>query len=242
MERTLIIFSYATSRTAIERRRQQPRRNSVSALLLLTLLVAGCAPAAGGAAEEVADDVGPVVVLPQPGNAGAYDCRADPGLDAAPAIPAADTAGLGARIARHFPGWRLSTEREIACRFPLIDGSRPEQNWGADRWGSGRAWWVWSGDFDGDDRPDRLVLLTAESDPGQDLLGVLFDDGTAAEVTEPDGWGVVVAPPKGATLESPDGQGSLTLEGDGITVVFWEKAATLYVWNGEEFIEVELAD
>jgi hypothetical protein len=54
-----------------------------------------------------------------------YRCEADRRLDHLPPVPAGDTAGLGARIKTTFPAYRLSTEREIACRFPLLDVSTP---------------------------------------------------------------------------------------------------------------------
>jgi hypothetical protein len=176
----------------------------------------------------------------QPLFANAYRCDSDPLLDQAAAIPAADTAGIGARIATHFSGWRLSTEREIGCRFPLIDGSRPEMFW-VERWGSGSAWWIWRGDFDGDGREDRLVMLSRESDPSDDLLVVFFADGRAAEVASPGGWGVVVGPRKGELLDSLDAA-PRRLEADAVTVVYWEKGADSYVWDGTRFVGISTGD
>jgi hypothetical protein len=172
---------------------------------------------------------------------GAYDCGRDSLLDRAPAPPVGDASGLGRAIARHFPGWRLSTEREIACRFPLGDGARPEMYW--PEWGSGRTWWSWPGDFDGDERTDVLTLLSNRNNPGEDLLVVLFASGRAARVASPGGWGVEVGPGKGEVLEGFDaGEAPVRLRGDGITLVYWEKAAEVWYWNGREFRSIAVGD
>ncbi len=152
-----------------------------------------------------------------------YECTKDPLLDNAPAIPTADTAGVGGLVEEHFPEWRLSTEREIACRFPLLDGTQPAMYWG-DVWGSGRAWWIWPGDFNGDGKEDQLLLLTSRQDPHQDLLGVVFANGESARVEHLGGWGVEIGPPAGSRLwpwyESVD---PLGIQGDGIRIQIWEK-------------------
>jgi hypothetical protein len=110
----------------------------------------------------------------------AYFCERDESL-AAHRFPAADTAGLNARIHRAFPGFRLSTRREIACRFGNLDGATPRDDWG-EVWDSPRAFWVQRGDFDADGRTDIAVLLTptTEGEPAQ--IGVLFADGTSAVI------------------------------------------------------------
>jgi len=173
---------------------------------------------------------------------GAYNCHDDPILDRSPAVPVTDTTGLGARIERHFPGWRLSTEREIACRFSLLDGSRPENYWG-EQWGSGRAWWVWSGDFNGDGRQDRLVLLSSRSNPSEDLLVALFANGQASEVASPGGWGVTVGPGKGEVVEGFDAdEPPVLLRGDAVTLIYWEKAAEVLYWRDGQFHALAIAD
>ena len=133
----------------------------------------------------------------------AYRCTEDPLLDRAPAIPAADTAGLGATIQRHFPEYRLSTEREIGCRFSHLDGLRPEQQWG-ERWGSGRAWWIWSGDFDADGKADRLMVLTHRADSRRDRLVVLHGDGTSADLGEHGGMTIQISTDTGAAGKPRD--------------------------------------
>jgi hypothetical protein len=117
----------------------------------------------------------------------AYDCEQDPKLASAPPIAAADTAGIGARVASEFPGYRLSTEKEIACRFPLLDGMQPHQV-EAD-FASGKAWWVKRHDLNGDRREDIATVLTNVEDPSRDLLVVLYADGTSEGVTSLGGWG-----------------------------------------------------
>lgn len=164
-----------------------------------------------------------------------YSCTEDPLLDEAPALPVSDTAGIGVRIEEHFPAWRLSTQHEIGCRFPLLDGTRPEMYWG-EAWGTGRAWWIWPGDFNGDGQEDRLVLLTYRENPARDLLVVLFADGSAAQVDALGGWGVRVGPEAGTRLGGWDDSGPAeTLVGEGITIDFWEKAATIYYWSDGAF-------
>jgi hypothetical protein len=117
----------------------------------------------------------------------AYDCEDDPKLASAPPIAAADTAGIGARVGSEFPGYRLSTEKEIACRFPLLDGMQPHQV-EAD-FASGNAWWVKRHDLNGDGREDIATVLTNVEDPRRDLLAVLYADGTSEGVTSLGGWG-----------------------------------------------------
>jgi hypothetical protein len=141
----------------------------------------------------------------------------------------ADTAGLGAAITSQFPGYRLTTEQEIACRFPLTDGSTPATYWPA--WGSGTAWWIWRGDFDGDGQADRLVLLTDAAGPSKDLLVVVHGNGTAARVAPLGGWGVRVL-----DAEQTRERGLPATVKDAIAVVFWEKASDVFYWNGSEYV------
>ncbi len=161
--------------------------------------------------------------------AGAYDCHNDSALGRPVSIAPTDTAGLGAQIAAHFPGWRLTTEQEIACRFQLTDGSAPGWYWPS--WGSGTLWWIWQGDFDGDGRPDRLTILTREAFPLNDKLVVLHGNGTAAEVGPLSGWGVDILNPDEAREHGvPAGVTS------AIEVVYWEKGGNVYYWNGSAYV------
>jgi hypothetical protein len=151
-------------------------------------------------------------------SADAYRCQDDPVLFSAPLTALRDTAGLGARITQAFPGYRLSTERELACRFPLMDGTSPHMF--QPELGTGRAWWVQSADVNGDGRPDIVTVLSREDDPSKDLLVVLFADGSAAPVSPLGGWGFGVDPAE---------------TGAWIYVVFWEKGSDRYRWTGAEF-------
>jgi hypothetical protein len=193
----------------------------LAALAGAALAMAACEPPASGVAVD------------------AYDCMEDPALDDRPTIPQADTAGLAATIAAHFPEWRLSTEREIACRFPLRDGGRPAEYW--PEWGSGRAWWTWTGDFNGDGLPDRLVLLTFRTDPARDLLAVLHGSGTAAPIAEPGGWGIEVLP-AGSRIDSGWEVHPVELATDGIHLLFWERASELFYWEDGGYISVTTSD
>lgn len=144
-------------------------------------------------------------------------CTGDtPEQESAPA--ANDTTGLGALIAAHFPGYRLSTEQEIADRFQLTDGSKPSDYY--PDWGSGRTWWIWQGDTDRDGKEDRVVLLTSTADPAKDLLVAFHGNGSAARITEPGGWGVEI-------------------ENGDVLIVAWEKAADRFRWNGSSYAAVE---
>ena len=144
-------------------------------------------------------------------------------LSGAAAVPAGvDTAGLGARISTAFPGWRLSTEAEIGARFPLLDGSTPQESW--EEWGSGRAWWVWDGDFDGDGTRDMLAILSNAADPSEDKLVVLHGNGTHADLGGLGGWGV------GITRKGEELRGTV-LQSDAIATVYWEKGADVVLWN-----------
>ena len=213
----------------------------VSTLSLVAIITVACGAPEPEATpllpDEERHEVPPVVdgPPPMPQFANAYECTEDPILDRAPDLPVADTSGVGEAIDRHYPEWRLSTEREIGCRFPLIDGSRPENFWG-EAWGSGRAWWIWSGDFNGDGRDDRLALLTSRTAPSSDLLVVFFADGSAAEVGSLGGWGVAVRPEAGTLVGGLDpDERPIRLKGDGIIKIYWEKAAELWYWADGEF-------
>ena len=145
----------------------------------------------------------------------AAQAASDTQVPSAPAAPAGDTIGLGKAIAEQFPGYRLSTEPEIAARFPLTDGSKPADY--IPDWGSGRVWWIWPAELDGDAHPDRVMLLTKTDDPAQDLLVALHGNGTAARITEPGGWGVEI-------------------QGRDVVIVAWEKSADRFRWDGQGYV------
>ena len=158
-----------------------------------------------------------------------YDCRTDPALNFPVYVPPADSAGLGRAIAAHFPGYRLSTELEIGCRFPLADSARPAQVW--PQWDSGNPWWIWRGDFDGDGRPDRLILLSLVSDPSKDLLVVLHGNGSVARVTAPGGWGVAVLDPAQARRAGVPGRRK-----SAIAIIRWGQGSSIYYWDGSAYV------
>lgn len=201
--------------------------------LWITLATCACSaerPDSRGSADTT-PPVAPsqVEATPSAAPGGAYDCRNHPALQQPVEIAPADTAGLGAAIAAHFAGYRLTTEQEIACRFPLTDGSTPGMYWPS--WGSGTAWWIWRGDFDGDDTLDRLVLLSLAADPSEDLLIALHGSGTSARVVELGGWGVEVL-----DAEQAAERGVPAGVKNAIAVVSWEKASDVFYWNGSEYL------
>lgn len=108
-------------------------------------------------------------------NDGAYVCATDPVVARAPAIPAVDTAGIGAALAKSASAWRLSTEREIACRYN-VGGFHPTMEYG-EGFGSGRAWWVYRGDFDGDGKRDRAAVVTSRRDSTEARVAFLLATG-----------------------------------------------------------------
>jgi hypothetical protein len=84
-------------------------------------------------------------------------CRGHEELEGLPEVPAADTAGLGARIGAAFPGWSLATEAEIGCAAIL-------SHWNTGFWSphfrSGETWWVQRGDVTGDGQNDVLAYIS----------------------------------------------------------------------------------
>lgn len=162
-----------------------------------------------------------------------YDCRSDPSLNFPVYVAPQDTAGLGPVLATHFPGYRLSTELEIGCRFPLADRSRPFQYW--PQWGSGLPWWIWHGDFDGDGEPDRLFLLSLAADPTKDLLVAWHGNGTAAPVVSPGGWGVAVVDTSDARQLGVPGT-----RRNAIAIVRWTQDSDIYYyWNGSAYVRLK---
>lgn len=153
----------------------------------------------------------------QDSSSAAYRCASDSARTArseANVDPA-----LRERIAAAFPGWRLSTEQEIACRFPLQDGTTPATY--IDDFGSGNVWWVRHADLDGDGEADTVAVLTAQDDPRRDHLAVLLGSGSNVLVTPLDGWGFALLE-RGAKAR--------------LAVIYWDKAADLYTWRRERFV------
>ena len=172
----------------------------------------------------------------------AASVSAIPSSTAAPAqgaatVPAGvDTAGLGARIATAYPGYRLTTENEIVQRWErtepgVVGSSEFRREFPV---GSGKVWWVWTGDFDGDGRPDRATILTQANDPTQDRAVVFHADGTHARLLDTPGT-VLRIVPKGTLAVTCDGEVPLAAEGvevrsvNGDWVYGWDPAARRYV-------------
>jgi len=131
-----------------------------------------------------------------------------------------DLAAIDRRIREELPGYRLTTEAEIAERFPLIDGTsldlyEPE-------FGSGEAWWVKTADVMNDGRPDIVTVATNVADPGKDMLVVLHAGGVKA-IESLGGWGFGV------------GEGYVAL-------VFYDKGADMLRWDGDSFVEWSTPD
>ena len=146
-------------------------------------------------------------------------------LMAAPTGMSSDTAGIEARIATAFPGWRLSTEQEIADRFRAsFDYMRPEEMWQPNsfgdfqgKWmGSGQRWWVWPGDFDRDGSSDVLTIISNQADPTQGKAVVLHGNGTAAELSDSND-GIAAFPGEDGKAE--------------IVWLVWEKVGGTYEWD-----------
>jgi len=131
---------------------------------------------------------------------------------------APDTAALNARIQDAFPGYRLSIEAEIADRFPLIDGTGLSMY--VPEFGSGELWWIQRADLTGDGEEEVLTIVTSVKDPAEDQLVVLHPDGTGSKVGALGGWGF--------------GHGE-DETGPYVAIIFWEKGADLYRWDGDEF-------
>jgi len=131
---------------------------------------------------------------------------------------APDTAVLNTRIEDAFPDYRLSTEAEIAGRFPLIDGSTLSMY--VPEYGSGELWWIQRADLTGDGEEEVLTIVTSVDDPAEDQLVVLHPDGTGSKVGALGGWGF--------------GHGE-DESGPYVAIIFYEKGADIYRWDGDEF-------
>ena len=67
------------------------------------------------------------------------------------------------------------------------------------------------------------MLLTSDEDPSEDMLAVLFGDGSPAPVAPAEGWGVSITEREGP---------------DEILVIQWESSFMGYRWDGEAFEEI----
>lgn len=95
-----------------------------------------------------------------------YRCEDDPLLEASNPVPDERTTAFVSKWAR---GKRIAQEREIACSG-ILDGNMGETAGshpirGEPGFGSGRVWWSWWADFDGDRQADLFTLLVDEADP-----------------------------------------------------------------------------
>ena len=189
-------------------------------------LLAACAAPEPPPAAEV-QPAASVSAVPSPPSA--------PAQEAPTASTGVDTAGLGARIATAYPGYRLTTENEILQRWErmepgVVGSSEFRREFPV---GSGNVWWVWTGDFDGDGRPDRATILTQADDPTQDRAVVFHADGTHARLLDTPGT-VLRIVPKGTLAVTCDGEVPLAAEGvevrsvNGDWVYGWDPSARKY--------------
>jgi hypothetical protein len=102
-------------------------------------------------------------------------CRDHQDLQNLPETPTADTAGLGARVASAFPGWKVATEAEIGC-VAIQDQWSPTGFWSRE-FGKGKTWWVQHGDVTGDGIDDVLVYISREDGEGWPQAVLLLDQG-----------------------------------------------------------------
>jgi hypothetical protein len=114
------------------------------------------------------------------GNA-AGTCNAATAFPALHATAARDTAGIGARVRSHFPGWHVSREAEMGC-LAQQDSFDPVSFYSG--WDSGRAWWVQRADFNADTRPDVVTFITRDADASSMKIVALHGAGGGYEVTD----------------------------------------------------------
>ena len=151
---------------------------------------------------------------------------------------------LEEKISKHFPGWRLSTEREIAARTSqALHGADAQTLWTQEwldhevSWGSGKTWWVWRADFDTDGKEDLATILTNADDPARDRLVVLHSDGSVATVPallpggRLGGKGVMVVPPGKRTIEGRD----VTLSQPALALINWESGVIYLTWQDGDY-------
>ena len=163
---------------------------------------------------------------------GRYDCQTDPFLAKASAIPAADTAGIRARLAGS--GWRLSTEREIGCRIMKEDqetGNNSHPAAMSDDWGNGRAWWVQRANLDEDTKPDIVAVLTSERNPYLWAFGILPSSGGHVIVPADHVYDNQFPTPveKGTNVGGSCGGGGTALRSEGMQV----GVRILYIRNAQ---------
>lgn len=134
------------------------------------------------------------------------------------------------RITTGLPGWHRTSRAEVAARFPLRDGSRPQDYWR--RWDDIDFDWTWPGDFDGDGEQDLLVLYTSDDDPRVSLLVAYHADGSVHQAARPGGWGVRVMEPGEQLRERAQPHGWRAGQ-QIVAVVYWEKGADLFFYDVE---------
>jgi hypothetical protein len=146
-----------------------------------------------------------------------YQCASDSLVNNPRPFHTADTAGWGARIARELPGYRLATERDVACFWNGEFGFSGVGHY--PWWGSGRAWWLMPGHFDGDRRPDVMAFVVPTADPRTLTLAAFHGTGKAYRVGPVEKRGLYDPYiPHVANQEDDPGDGSLKADG---------------VWNGK---------
>jgi hypothetical protein len=143
-----------------------------------------------------------------------YHCASDSFVNNPRPFRTADTLGWGARVARELPGYRLATEREIACYWDgerAFSGRDDRHAW----WGSGRAWWLMPANFDGDRRPDVLALVVPVTDPRTLTLAAFHGTGKAYHVGPAERRALYDAGIPGVAKREVD-PGGMSLKTDGI--------------------------
>lgn len=160
-------------------------------------------------------------------------CWADPSPRSLPPTTTADTAGFGSQFAEKFAGHRLATEAEVGCRLDTARHGPVNLSYPA--WGSGEAWWIWTADFDGDGRDDRLTVLVNEQGTGR--LGVLFANGAAAFVASED----ELSRPIKILERGEELAACVDLANDGLSELTLSAAAVelyldVYYWRDTEFV------
>jgi len=173
-------------------------------------------------------------------------CEGHEQLQDLPIIAASDTAGIGARIEQDFPGWRLTTEKEIGCRALQNRFSMPPSSLHYGKWSSGDAWWVMRADLNGDGREDVLGLLSNVADPLKDILVVMHAGGDSHEIQSLGGsyhvglsepgthWGCQYDPDRGLLTE-----GTVEIETPGFYITDNDTYGFGMVWHGGAYRSLE---